>query len=403
MHAQADVHTVAPGQIRLGLSVNVERVRLGVAILFASRGTGTATRDVGSTPARGIAADVSSCIATRMCSRCCGTTTSRSRLCSDGLEFRRPSRRRVDENRLAGARECPSPKQAPISHRCASDEQIALRYTVRPFLAKKASIAAHVRPMLEDPAGTTEAVWRGLAELRKTRLAELLADLADVTVDGRPALDEATMLRRLGEIALRITYLEILGRPHLPDHDAHGTRHHPAYRPRRPAAEAAIKTWSDDVGPDANDKAAHVRAVARAEFGRKGYEVTTIRDIASAAGLGTGTVYRLIGSKDELRLDRGVVRDKSRWVDSPLFCAPTPLRSRSWMRSAGSISTHWTSFPTSGRSNSPGCARSPPDTPNPGLAFTMRLRQLRTLLSEGIQSGDVRIEDPPSLQCCRAA
>jgi hypothetical protein len=41
--------------------------------------------------------------------------------------------------------------------------------------------------------------------------------------------------------------------------------------------------------------------------------------------------------------------------------------------------------------------QSPPDTPNPGLAFTMRLRQLRTLLSEGIQSGDIRIEDPPSL------
>jgi hypothetical protein len=27
----------------------------------------------------------------------------------------------------------------------------------------------------------------------------------------------------------------------------------------------------------------------------------------------------------------------------------------------------------------------------------MRLRQLRTLLSQGIESGDIRIEDPPSL------
>ena len=51
---------------------------------------------------------------------------------------------------------------------------------------------------------------------------------------------------------------------------------------------------------DSDLKAAHVRAVARAEFGRRGYEMTTIRDIASAAGLGTGTVYRVIGSKDEL-------------------------------------------------------------------------------------------------------
>ena len=66
------------------------------------------------------------------------------------------------------------------------------------------------------------------------------------------------------------------------------------------AAEDVIGTWSDDSDADPSDKAAHVRAVARTEFGRKGYEATTIRDIASAAGLGTGTVYRVIGSKDEL-------------------------------------------------------------------------------------------------------
>lgn len=51
-----------------------------------------------------------------------------------------------------------------------SDEQIALRDTVRSFLAEKASIAEHVRPMLEDPTGTTEPVWRGLADLGTTGL-----------------------------------------------------------------------------------------------------------------------------------------------------------------------------------------------------------------------------------------
>ena len=65
------------------------------------------------------------------------------------------------------------------------------------------------------------------------------------------------------------------------------------------AAEEVIKSWVD-TEDDSDLKAAHVRAVARAEFGRRGYEMTTIRDIASAAGLGTGTVYRVIGSKDEL-------------------------------------------------------------------------------------------------------
>jgi alkylation response protein AidB-like acyl-CoA dehydrogenase len=51
-----------------------------------------------------------------------------------------------------------------------SEEQIALRDTVRSFLAEKASIAGHVRPMLEDPTGTTEAVWRGLVGLGTTGL-----------------------------------------------------------------------------------------------------------------------------------------------------------------------------------------------------------------------------------------
>jgi alkylation response protein AidB-like acyl-CoA dehydrogenase len=51
-----------------------------------------------------------------------------------------------------------------------TDEQLALRDTVRHFLADKASIARHVRPMLEDPTGTTDMVWRGLADLGTTGL-----------------------------------------------------------------------------------------------------------------------------------------------------------------------------------------------------------------------------------------
>src|SRR6516164_7951680 len=67
-------------------------------------------------------------------------------------------------------------------HRCASariatpmnleltDEQRALRDTVRQFLADRASVAVHVRSMLEDPTGTTDEVWRGLAQLGTTGL-----------------------------------------------------------------------------------------------------------------------------------------------------------------------------------------------------------------------------------------
>jgi alkylation response protein AidB-like acyl-CoA dehydrogenase len=46
-----------------------------------------------------------------------------------------------------------------------TDDQIALRDTLRRFLNEKASVATHVRPLLDDPAGSTEEVWRGLAAL----------------------------------------------------------------------------------------------------------------------------------------------------------------------------------------------------------------------------------------------
>ena len=49
-----------------------------------------------------------------------------------------------------------------------TDEQVALRDTVRQFLAEKASVAEHVRPMLDDPTGYSDGVWHGLAELGAT-------------------------------------------------------------------------------------------------------------------------------------------------------------------------------------------------------------------------------------------
>jgi AcrR family transcriptional regulator len=162
------------------------------------------------------------------------------------------------------------------------------------------------------------------------------------------------------------------------------------------AAEAAIKTWTEDES-DGNDKAAHVRSVARAEFGKKGYEVTTIRDIAAAAGLGTGTVYRVIGSKDELlaSIMESFGQKAGGGFASVLRTDATPvekLDALSWVNINA-----LDQFPDEWKIQLAWMRQSPPDTPNPGLAFTMRLRQLRTLLSDGIESGDIRIEGAPSL------
>jgi alkylation response protein AidB-like acyl-CoA dehydrogenase len=51
-----------------------------------------------------------------------------------------------------------------------TDEQLALRDTVRRYLADKAPISGHVRPLLEDPSGIDGAVWQGLADLGATGL-----------------------------------------------------------------------------------------------------------------------------------------------------------------------------------------------------------------------------------------
>jgi AcrR family transcriptional regulator len=163
------------------------------------------------------------------------------------------------------------------------------------------------------------------------------------------------------------------------------------------AAEAAIETWADESRTAESDKAAHVRMVARAEFGRKGYEVTTIRDIAAAAGLGTGTVYRLIGSKDELlaSIMESFGTKAGGGFASVLRTDATPvekLDALSWVNINA-----LDQFPDEWKIQLAWMRQSPPDTPNPGLAFTMRLRQLRALLSDGIESGDIRIADSPSL------
>jgi hypothetical protein len=44
----------------------------------------------------------------------------------------------------------------------------------------------------------------------QVQLEDLVADVADYAVDGRPALTNTATLRRLGEIAVRISYLELL-------------------------------------------------------------------------------------------------------------------------------------------------------------------------------------------------
>jgi len=67
----------------------------------------------------------------------------------------------------------------------------------------------------------------------------------------------------------------------------------------REASQRVIDGWRDGDDED-DERVVLLRGVARAEFGRRGYDATTIRDIAAASGLSTAGIYRRFGSKDEL-------------------------------------------------------------------------------------------------------
>lgn len=168
------------------------------------------------------------------------------------------------------------------------------------------------------------------------------------------------------------------------------------------AADAVVKSWSDDADAEPDDKAAHVRAVARAEFGRKGYEVTTIRDIASAAQLGTGTVYRLIGSKDQLlasimqsfgeKVADGwtrVLRSESSVIEK--------LDALNWVHT-----NVLDRFGDEFRIQLAWMRQSPPDAPNIGWLFGKRIRQMKTLLAEGIRSGEIIVDSPSNETLARS-
>ncbi|OBF59423.1 TetR family transcriptional regulator [Mycobacterium sp. 852002-53434_SCH5985345] len=167
------------------------------------------------------------------------------------------------------------------------------------------------------------------------------------------------------------------------------------------AARDVIETWSDDSDADPSDKAAHVRAVARTEFGRKGYEATTIRDIASAAGLGTGTVYRVIGSKDELLasiMESFGRKVEAGWVNV-LRSDATPIEkldALSWVN-VNALDRFSDEF----RIQLAWMRQSPPDTPNPGWLYATRLRQMKTLLSEGIRSGEISVDGASTAMLAR--
>lgn len=159
------------------------------------------------------------------------------------------------------------------------------------------------------------------------------------------------------------------------------------------AAKETIASWAAVEEPE-DERLPWLRNTARMEFAKRGYEATTVRDIAKAAGLSVGTVYRLVGSKDEL-LD-SIMRSfessaEAGWVKvlNAEGSVIEKLDALMWLninlvdrfRDEYNIQLAW-------------IRESPPETSNLGQSFAERLNDLKKLIATGTRDGDLVVAGP---------
>jgi AcrR family transcriptional regulator len=221
----------------------------------------------------------------------------------------------------------------------------------------------------------------------------------------RPGIDLETLADRLCQVLMHISlfFEGVPGAEDIPDLRCRALLNGLAVDPpddadldRSNAFDAAQRTideW-DKTDEEEDDRLPMLRAVARAEFGRRGYEATTVRDIAGAAGLSTGSVYRLIGSKEELLASimksfEDIARSAWSRVMKADATVVEKLDALMWVNINAverfsdeyNIQLAW-------------LRESPPSTTNVPTAFTARLRDLKALLSQGARSGELRVDGP---------
>ncbi len=268
--------------------------------------------------------------------------------------------------------------------------------------------AAVLQSFYEPPSGASDELVR-VAQLTPAAIETAMAETlraGQETGEIRAGIDLDTLAERLCETMLYISlgvFRDVRGADQLPAIRCRIMLNGVAVDPpddadldRSPALAAAqrvIDSWGEaDEGDD--PRVAHLRAVARAEFGRRGYEATTIRDIASAAGLSTGSVYRAIGSKDELLASvmgafpaavesgwAGVLRSAATSVEKLDALMWVNINVMLRYRDEYNIQLAW-------------LRESPPSTSDLGQNFPALLRRLSTLLGQGRRAGELRADGP---------
>ena len=266
--------------------------------------------------------------------------------------------------------------------------------------------AALLLTLYEPPSGASDQLVR-VANRSPLAIEEAMHETLRAGLrrgEIRPGIDLETLANRLCQVLLHVS-LGVF-------HGVRGASDVPAMRCRTllngvavrapsdraldgsEAFDAAVQTieeW-DKTEADEDDRLPMLRAVARAEFGRRGYEATTVRDIAAAAGLSVGSVYRLIGSKDELLgsiMRSFTVKARAGWsrVLKSEGTAVEKLDALAWININAvdrfsdeyNIQLAW-------------LRESPPSSANLGASFTARMNDLKALLARGIRAGELEVE-----------
>ena len=156
----------------------------------------------------------------------------------------------------------------------------------------------------------------------------------------------------------------------------------------RRAADAVIAGWPPRNGD--GDRSTHIFGAARAEFGRRGYGATTMRDVAAAAGVSPRAVYRVVESKEQLLMAilRSYVASVTDGWDAVLRSDASPLEKLDALL--------WLDinildrFSEEHKIQSVSLQSAPPTSPNLGLSFPAQLRQTQTMLADADRAGELQ-------------
>ncbi len=199
--------------------------------------------------------------------------------------------------------------------------------------------AAVLLTLYEQPGGATSS----LAELgREAQVAvdnamQGILDRGHVTGEIRPAVDAALLAERLTRSMLHHgigdSYLqresgvpEIRCRLLLEGLAAGAVSYDELDRSDAlGSVREFVATWRANTEQD--EIVDRIRSVARAEFSRRGYEATTIRQISSAAGVKPAVLYRLFESKESLLVSvmRSYTEQRRLAWDIVLSAASSPI------------------------------------------------------------------------------